>query len=93
MSQILRNFISNALKFTEAGEIRVMAGEGPGGFVTFRVSDTGIGIAPEDCERIFQEFSQVDHPLNARSRVRVWVCRFPKSWRNCWAVLSGLSAN
>ena len=65
--QILRNFISNALKFTEAGEIRVAAGEGPGGFVTFRVSDTGIGIAPEDCER-FTEFSQVDHPLQRKVR-------------------------
>ena len=68
VSQILRNFISNALKFTEAGEIRVAAGEGPDGFVTFRVSDTGIGIAPEDCERIFQEFSQVDHPLQRKVR-------------------------
>src|SRR6185312_3217146 len=38
----------------------------PEGHVCFRVSDTGIGIAPENLELIFQDFSQVDHPIQRR---------------------------
>jgi signal transduction histidine kinase/CheY-like chemotaxis protein len=60
VSQILRNFISNALKFTERGEVRVSARPGPDDAVVFAVADTGIGIAPEDQERIFEEFAQVE---------------------------------
>jgi signal transduction histidine kinase/CheY-like chemotaxis protein len=67
ISQILRNFISNAIKFTERGEVRIWAEAGPGAdFVTFRVSDTGIGIAETDLEKIWQEFSQIAHPLQNR---------------------------
>lgn len=60
VSQILRNFISNALKFTERGEVRVAVERGSGGNVIFSVSDTGIGIAPEDQDNIFQEWTQLD---------------------------------
>jgi signal transduction histidine kinase/CheY-like chemotaxis protein len=60
VSQVLRNFISNALKFTERGEVRVSAAAGPDDTVAFAVADTGIGIAPDDQERIFQEFTQLD---------------------------------
>jgi signal transduction histidine kinase len=67
LSQILRNFIGNAIKFTEAGEIRVRAVAGDDGMITFTVSDTGIGIAPEDQEKIFEEFSQVDSALQRRA--------------------------
>ncbi|HXV42146.1 MAG TPA: ATP-binding protein, partial [Anaerolineae bacterium] len=64
VSQILRNFISNALKFTERGEVRVSAILNPkGDEVTFSVADTGIGIAPENQARIFEEFIQLEHPL------------------------------
>ena len=63
VSQILRNFISNALKFTESGEVRVSVTRGHDDTVSFSVSDTGIGIAPEDQERIFQEWTQVDGKL------------------------------
>jgi signal transduction histidine kinase/CheY-like chemotaxis protein len=62
VSQILRNFISNALKFTEKGEVRVSAAVGEGDTVILAVADTGIGIAAEDQERVFEEFTQVEVP-------------------------------
>jgi signal transduction histidine kinase/CheY-like chemotaxis protein len=69
ISQILRNFISNALKFTERGEIRVSAVADPSrDHVIFDVADTGIGIAPADQERIFEDFTQIENPLQARVR-------------------------
>jgi signal transduction histidine kinase/CheY-like chemotaxis protein len=67
VSQILRNFLSNALKFTDKGEVRVSARRVPGeDLVAFSVADTGIGIAAEDQERIFQEFSQIDSPIQRK---------------------------
>lgn len=60
VSQILRNFISNALKFTERGEVRVSVERGHDETVVFSVADTGIGIAEDDQERIFQEWVQVE---------------------------------
>jgi len=69
VSQILRNFISNALKFTERGEVRVSASTvDDGRAVRFTVADTGIGIAAEDQQRIFEEFAQVDNPIQKRVR-------------------------
>jgi signal transduction histidine kinase/CheY-like chemotaxis protein len=67
LSQILRNLISNALKFTERGEIRVTAVLAEDGEqIQFAVADTGIGIAAEDHQAIFEEFTQVRNPLQAR---------------------------
>jgi signal transduction histidine kinase len=66
LSQIMRNLLSNALKFTERGEVRVAATACAGGQIRIRVSDTGIGIRPEDQERIFEEFTQVANPLQTR---------------------------
>jgi signal transduction histidine kinase len=64
VSQILRNLISNALKFTERGEVRVSAALDPeDDTITFKVADTGIGIAPADQQRIFEEFTQLEHRL------------------------------
>jgi signal transduction histidine kinase/CheY-like chemotaxis protein len=67
ISQILRNFISNAIKFTEEGEVRVWATyDRDADTVTFRVLDTGIGIAEADHEVIFQEFGQIANPIQRR---------------------------
>lgn len=66
VSQILRNFISNALKFTTEGEVRVTATMGAGGSVVFAVKDTGIGIASSDQELIFKEFTQIDNAIQDR---------------------------
>ncbi len=67
VSQILRNFISNAIKFTEAGEVRVTAALSEDRrSVCFAVTDTGIGISWEYQESIFEEFTQVPNPLQAK---------------------------
>ncbi|MBS2020481.1 MAG: response regulator [Deltaproteobacteria bacterium] len=68
VSQILRNLTSNALKFTESGEVRVRLSMPIEGRVRVDVTDTGIGIAPEDRERIFDEFVQIDNDIQRRVR-------------------------
>ncbi|UQS16046.1 sensor histidine kinase KdpD [Pseudomonas sp. HS6] len=68
LAQILRNFISNSLKFTTRGEVRVSARLEGQDKVRFAVSDTGIGIAPELHGALFEDFSQVDSPLQKRLR-------------------------
>jgi signal transduction histidine kinase len=66
VSQVLRNLVSNALKFTERGEVRVSARSAGGGRVEFRVSDTGMGIPEGDQERIFEDFAQVESSVQRR---------------------------
>jgi signal transduction histidine kinase/CheY-like chemotaxis protein len=67
VSQVLRNFLSNAIKFTEKGEVRVWgAADSEADTVTFHVRDTGIGIAEEDLDVIFEEFGQVTHAMQSR---------------------------
>ncbi len=68
LGQILRNFISNSLKFTTRGEVRVSARLEGEDKVRFAVSDTGIGIAAELHDTLFEDFSQVDSPLQKRLR-------------------------
>ena len=68
LSQILRNFVSNALKFTVQGDVRVSAVLNDDATVTFAVADTGIGIAADAHASIFQDFVQVDSPLQKRWR-------------------------
>ncbi|MGG5289440.1 sensor histidine kinase [Pseudomonas shirazensis] len=68
LAQILRNFIANALKFTLRGEIRVSARLHGTDRIRFAVSDSGIGIAPELLGALFEDFSQVDSPLQKRLR-------------------------
>jgi signal transduction histidine kinase len=68
LAQILRNFISNALKFTLQGEVRVsarMIGEQE---IRFAVHDTGLGIPAELHNNLFEDFSQIDSPLQKRLR-------------------------
>jgi signal transduction histidine kinase len=68
LSQILRNFISNALKFTAEGEVRVTAALMDEGRVEFAVSDTGIGIARDHLPVLFSDFVQIDTRIQKRLR-------------------------
>lgn len=68
LSQILRNFVSNAIKFTPRGEVRVSARVLPNEFIEFCVEDSGIGLAPNDLAGVWDEFTQVETPLHARSK-------------------------
>jgi signal transduction histidine kinase len=68
VAQILRNYISNALKFTPRGTVKVSAHLREDGTVCFAVRDTGIGI-PEDLQQdLFKDFSQLESPLQKRLR-------------------------
>jgi signal transduction histidine kinase/ActR/RegA family two-component response regulator len=60
LRQILLNLLSNALKFTEAGEVRLTVTCGVGHELHFAVKDSGIGLTPEGMSRLFQSFSQAD---------------------------------
>jgi signal transduction histidine kinase len=62
LRQILLNLLSNACKFTKAGEVRLAARRVSNGrhFVEFAVSDTGIGMTAEQQAKLFEEFSQAD---------------------------------
>lgn len=65
LHQILLNLLGNAVKYTERGHVRLQLRSSQTGehdAVTFEVSDSGIGIAPEDHGRLFHAFSQLDQP-------------------------------
>jgi signal transduction histidine kinase/DNA-binding response OmpR family regulator len=68
--QILLNLVGNALKFTERGSIRISAGSEPLGtgrtVLTLAVTDTGIGLSPEQCAGLFQPFAQADSSTTRR---------------------------
>ena len=74
ISQILRNLVSNGLKFTERGEVRVSARlDASGDAIVFEVADTGIGIRAEDLPRIFEEFTQPNIVSAPGPRNRTWL--------------------
>jgi signal transduction histidine kinase/ActR/RegA family two-component response regulator len=80
--QILFNLIGNAVKFTHAGRIDVMAewagDTGPQGELRFFVADTGVGIAEKDLPRLFEEFEQLDSSVARKfggSGLGLSICR------------------
>ena len=68
LARILGNLIGNAIKFTETGQVRVGANRNGDGSLHLFVSDTGIGIAPEDLQHIFDEFFQLRNPERDRAK-------------------------
>ncbi len=68
LRQVLMNLVGNAVKFTDAGEVtigvRTLADWSNGVRLRFDVRDTGIGIDPQDVDRLFREFSQLDYDNN-----------------------------
>ncbi|MBT3380286.1 MAG: hybrid sensor histidine kinase/response regulator [Lentisphaerae bacterium] len=66
ITRVVANLVSNAIKFTpRSGEVRITA-DVDDGMVTVRVADTGPGIPPESCEKIFEKFGQVQGSQNRR---------------------------
>jgi CheY-like chemotaxis protein/signal transduction histidine kinase/CHASE3 domain sensor protein len=65
LEQILKNLLSNALKFTEKGEVSLTMSE-RGENIVFSISDTGIGIPDDQLEKIFEAFRQVDGSNNRK---------------------------
>lgn len=65
LEQVLINLLNNAIKFTDHGEVRIAVSRGGGvsPSITFRVIDTGIGIAESDLGALFQPFRQIDSGL------------------------------
>jgi signal transduction histidine kinase len=63
LRQILSNLLSNAIKFTPEGGWVLLKGEADNGDLVLTVSDTGIGIGPEDQEMIFDKFRQAASPM------------------------------
>ena len=64
IQQILRNLLSNALKFTQDGSVGLRVWAAPNDWVSFSVSDTGIGIAPDQHQIIFEAFRQANGTTN-----------------------------
>ena len=60
LHQIVQNLVSNALKFTDHGGVRIEARETGAGRLVIKVTDSGIGVSPDDQARIFDPFTQVD---------------------------------
>ncbi|MEP6789891.1 MAG: PAS domain S-box protein, partial [Ramlibacter sp.] len=70
LGQVLLNFANNAVKFTDSGEVSIAVSvreqTGHDALLEFRVSDTGIGLTPEQIDRLFQSFSQADTSTTRR---------------------------
>jgi two-component system sensor histidine kinase EvgS len=70
LRQVLSNFLSNAIKFTETGMVEAalewQGRDGDGDRVCFRITDTGIGVTPEQQARLFQPFSQAEGSTTRR---------------------------
>ncbi|AGU49845.1 putative sensor histidine kinase [Variovorax paradoxus B4] len=66
VEQILKNLLSNAIKFTGSGEVALVVSAAANGGALFAVSDSGIGISPEQKELIFEAFHQADGTTSRR---------------------------
>ena len=66
LEQILKNLLSNAIKFTEKGQVSLTVAQVPGEGIAFTVKDSGIGIAQDQQESIFEAFRQADGTTNRR---------------------------
>ncbi|WP_042200067.1 response regulator [Paenibacillus camerounensis] len=70
LRQVLINLVANAVKFTNQGGVYLVASRASGAdgqlMVEFTVKDTGIGISPEKCDRLFQPFSQLDSSMTRK---------------------------
>ncbi|WP_047337076.1 response regulator [Pseudomonas protegens] len=66
VEQILKNLLSNAVKFTEKGQVSLTVSAQPGAGIAFAVQDSGIGIARDQQESIFEAFRQADGTTNRR---------------------------
>jgi len=83
ISQILRNFLSNAFKFTSEGSVILKAemDKDRENDVIFSVTDTGIGIPEEHISDIFQEFRQVDGTISESMGDRTWFVHIKETCR------------
>ncbi len=68
IKQIFTNLISNALKYTETGKVEFGYKEINVSEIEFYVSDTGVGICPENIEKIFNRFTQIDNKLTNKTK-------------------------
>ena len=66
LEQILKNLLSNAIKFTDQGSVALSVSPGPADRIEFAVRDSGIGIAPEEQQNIFEAFHQADGTTSRR---------------------------
>jgi len=67
LRQVMINLVNNSIKFTETGQVVLSVSRMEGARVLIRVKDTGIGIAPDKLEAVFQEFTQVDSSTTRKS--------------------------
>jgi len=68
LARVLANLVTNAIKFTERGSVTLSAVATPDDGIRISVRDTGIGIAPENLERIFDEYAQLRESNNGRKK-------------------------
>src|SRR5207248_10291602 len=67
LARVLRNLINNAIQFTVRGGVTIDCALAPERDLVIRVTDTGIGVAPENVQRIFGEFTQLSHRADERA--------------------------
>ena len=83
--KVVLNLLSNALKYTLEGSVTVSLSATAAGAV-LRVSDTGVGIAPDELPRVFDRFHRIEGQGGAHSRARGSAWRWSRTWSHCTAV-------